>query len=193
MKYYFKCPNCKNNEQFTTPSESSSGLGCLLLFFGGIIPALLYADSTNRRIQCANCGHIFQQPPLPNSSVSKLAKWIVLILVLFIFGSFLILVEPEISSLLPRYQWLSGFEGIIRANPYETAFCITALVLVLAIITILSSMISNARFRASFRKEYLTQPIPYHKAKQENANQRVDPTVKTTVESENEQGTAGQL
>jgi rubredoxin len=193
MKYYFKCPSCKNNDQFTVPSESSSGLGCLLLFLGGIIPALLYASATTNRIQCGNCGHIFRQPPLPNSPVSKLSKSLILIMILFIFSGFLFVIEPEFGSVIPKYEWLTGLENIIASNPYVVAFFLVAFVLVLSVITVMTSMISNAKFRSNFRKEHKTQPEQFSQIRKRNANQKLDPTVKTPVESGNEQGTAGQL
>jgi len=102
MKYYFKCPKCGNNESFTTLSEDENGLGCLILFFGGILPALFYTDARNRRIQCVTCGHIFHQPTLPESPVSKLSKWIILVLILFVFFGFLTIAKPEFASIIPN-------------------------------------------------------------------------------------------
>ena len=52
--YYFPCPNCENNAKFHNLHESSSeGTGCAILFFGGILSALIYEDSRRKRIQCA--------------------------------------------------------------------------------------------------------------------------------------------
>src|SRR6266511_3295106 len=82
MKYYFRCPNCGNDEEFVRPSEETSNLGCALFVFGGFIPYLLFAGHNLGRVQCSNCAHIFRQPPLPSSPLATFAGWILALTVI---------------------------------------------------------------------------------------------------------------
>lgn len=145
-------------------------MGCFLLLLGGIIPALIYADATNNRVQCANCGHIFRQPPLPNSPVSKLSKWLIAGLILFVFLGFLMITIPELASIIPKYKCLSSLEEIIAGNPYTIAFCLSAFCIVFLVTTVMSSIISNAKLRSDFQKEYKTHPEAFSEIKERNAN-----------------------
>lgn len=156
MKYYFKCPKCKSNDKFMAPSEDSGGLGCLLFLLGGLLPALIYSSSVSHRVQCGNCGHIFRPPPLPNSPVSKLATWIFIVLITFVFFGFLMIMEPGFASIVPKYSWLAGFEEVIAEHAYIFAFGLVALALILIITIVFTSTISNSKFRRNLLKEYRT-------------------------------------
>jgi len=70
--------------EFQRPDEESSGLGCALLFFGGLIPALLYSSSTSNRVQCGKCHYIFGRPGLPSSQMANSGCAIVLCILLLI-------------------------------------------------------------------------------------------------------------
>ena len=104
MKYYFKCPKCAGDDGFTLPAEQSSGLGCLLLFFGGFIPALLYADAQSHRVQCDSCGYIFRQPALPKTGVAKLATAILLVTIVAFAAAVILICSPDVAEVVPQPQ-----------------------------------------------------------------------------------------
>jgi len=160
MEYYFQCPKCGKNERFSVASIESGNLGCLLFFLGGLLPALLYADRTRSLVQCADCGHVFRQPPLPGSPLSKLSGWIFLVLAAFAFLGLLMIEEPEVASAIPRFEWLTGIETAIGKNPYAVAFCLVAATAILLSTAMLAAIAANWKFRSRFKKEYRTKPDP---------------------------------
>jgi len=174
MKYYFNCPKCSNNEAFSMPSESSSGLGCLLFLLGGILPALLYSNATARRVQCMNCGHIFRQPPLPRSPVSVLAMWIFFIIAIFVVLSFFMVIIPDLSSIIPKWSFLVSIEDFIKEYPRIFAFCSMAMTATLLLVSLLASFYSNFKFRNEFREHYITTPPAYYSSKRDNADKSCD-------------------
>jgi len=163
MKYYFKCPNCKNDEQFTEPSEDSTGLGCLLLVFGGFIPALLYADATRHRVQCARCGYIFRQPPLPRTSVSILATWVIGIQLLFILLTFFLVLFPDLTALIPDLPLISAIETIIVNHPKAIAFGLAPIFPIVLVVALFASWSSNRRAHKLLKTKFETEPKPFKK------------------------------
>lgn len=98
MKYYFKCPRCGNDDGFTRTEQQSSGMGCLILLFGGLISALLHAGSQMHRIQCDRCGYIFRQPALPWNGAARLAEIVLLAFFLASVALAVLVTFPDISA-----------------------------------------------------------------------------------------------
>jgi len=100
-----------------------------------------------------------------------LSKWLISILVLFIFVGFLMIAVPELGSNIPKYKCLSYLEEIITSNPYTIAFFLSAFCLVFLFITVMSSIISNAKFRSYFQKKYKTNPEAFTAIKERSAKE----------------------
>ncbi len=166
MKYYFKCPSCGSDDEFSLPKEESTGLGFLLFFFGGLIPLLLYADSTCHRVQCAECGYIFRQPPLPRTTRSRLATWIIGIILLFGILTLLMMGVPEVADLLPRFPALTKIEQLISDNPRAIIFGLLPMIAAILALSVLVSWTSNRAAHRELRKEFETKPKQYIENKQ---------------------------
>jgi hypothetical protein len=158
MKYYFKCPGCESDDEFTLLREESSGLGFWLFIIGGFLPALMYADATRHRIQCSKCSYIFRQPPLPRTSLSRLSTWIIWIIIVFGVCTFLMIAVPEIDSLLPQSQVLNQIEQFISNNPSVILFGLFPMIALILILCLLGSWFSNRAAHREFRKEFETKP-----------------------------------
>lgn len=144
--------------------ENSSGLGCLLLILGGFIPALLYANATSRRVQCSHCGLIFRQPPLPKTSLSVFATWIISSILIFALLTFL-LSYPEISSLIPRLPYLSALEQFVSENPRAIAIGLIPLLGIILVVCAVASWASNHQAHKKLQLEFKIWPESFSEAK----------------------------
>lgn len=161
MKYYFKCPKCKSDERFSSPSENNSDLGCVLFIFGGFIPALIYADAVSRRVQCRKCGFIFRKPPFPRTSVSRLAAWVIVIVMLFTFITYFLITFPDLFLLIPEHESISVIEALVVKNPKAVAIGFIGMMFALLVVAFATSWASNLKARSMLKKEYYTNPTPY--------------------------------
>ncbi len=161
MRYYFSCPNCRSDDEFVLPQEASSGIGCLLFLFGGFIPALLYADHIHQRVQCSKCGYIFRQPPLPRTSLSALATWIIGVIFVFLVVTILAVVFPEMVSLIPDSRLLSGAERIISDHPRAVLIGLVPMLLLIVLICTAASWAANHRAHREMRNHFETRPKRY--------------------------------
>ena len=165
MKYYFSCPNCRSDDGFTVPEEESSGLGWLLFFLGGFLPALLYASHASQRVQCSKCGYIFRQPALPRTSLSVLATWIIGVEFLFLVVTILAIAFPEMVSLIPDSQLLADVEAIISDNPRALLIGLFPMLLVILVTCAVASWASNYRAHKEMRNHFETRPKRYSETK----------------------------
>jgi hypothetical protein len=167
MKYYFDCPNCHNDDEFTHPQEESSGMGGLLFFFGGLIPALLYADHTCRRVQCSRCGYIFRQSPLPRTSLSLLAVWITGIVLLFLVVTALAIAFPDIVSLIPDSPLLLMAEKVVASHPRAILLGLLPMLVLIVLTCAVASWTSNYRAHKEMRRQWETRPKAHAEKKTE--------------------------
>lgn len=175
MRCYFKCPNCGIDDEFSLPKEESTGLGFLLFFFGGFIPWLLYADSTRHRVQCAECGYIFRQPPLPplpRTALSRFATWISGIILVFGAFTLLLIGIPEVADLLPRISTLTKVEQLVSENPRAITFGLLPMVAVILALCVFVSWASNRKAHRKLRKEFET------KSQQDIETEQRTPTIR---------------
>ena len=159
MKYYFKCPNCGSNERFAKPSEQPSSTGCLLLFFGGIISALLFANYRWRRVQCLKCMHIFRQPSLPGTPLSHFATWIGYLTVMTVVAGVVGFAAPELAAALPRVPVISAIKQALVAQPRAMAYVIVTLVSLILISCLLAGAWSKVTFRRELLTKYQLRPL----------------------------------
>src|SRR5436190_6664148 len=104
MKYYFQCPKCGNDEEFIKPTEEGSKLGSMLFVVSGLMSAILYLDFLEyqrRRVQCVRCAHLFRQPAMPNSPVTKFARWILVVTIGSLIVALLMFAISDLAALLP--------------------------------------------------------------------------------------------
>ena len=165
-RYYFECPNCSNDERFSELSENSGGLGCALFFFGGIIPALLYADATRNRIQCPECGNIFRQPPLPRTALSRVALLIICTLLLCPIIVYILASFPEFVTDIALHPWLSYLERAISNNAKPVMLVLVFLFPLLFLMSLLASWVSNYSAHEELRKKHKTCPTTFPDAKE---------------------------
>lgn len=167
MKYYFKCPGCGSDDEFSRLEEESNSFGFLIFVIGGFLPALLYADSRRHRVQCLKCGYIFRRPPLPRTTLSKFATWIIWIIIFFSCCTFLMILFPEINSMIPESQTLKEIETFISTNPIAILFGLLPMVPVILIMCLIGSWFSNHAAHRKFRNEFKTTPKRYTETKRE--------------------------
>jgi hypothetical protein len=165
MKYYFECPACRNDEEFSLPREDSAGLTYMLWVWCGFIPALLFADATRHRVQCARCGYIFRQPCLPRTSLSIMAAWVIGIVLLFGTLTILMIGFPEVTDLLPQSLTLQEIELLISDHPRAILFGLFPMIAALLLLSVCVSWASNHRARAELRKRFITKPKPWAEAR----------------------------
>lgn len=147
VNYYFRCPKCGSDEEFIKPSEESSNLGCAIFFFGGLIPALLFAaDQTHGRIQCVNCAHIFRQPRIPVSPIAAFAGWIVALLIVPILIA-VIAGSADLASFLPSVPIIASMEDAIKAEPRLAAYVLAFVLALIILVCWAAAFVSNSRFR----------------------------------------------
>ena len=158
MEYYFNCPECGDDKGFTRPVERSSGLGCLLLFLGGIIPAWLYADAQSRRVQCDNCGYIFRQPALPKTGAAKLATAILLILILAGVSAVVLVCSSEVADMVPRPMLLRSFGLTVADNAEAFIVLVAATVVAIIFVCLLGSAFSRIAQRRRLSKDFALRP-----------------------------------
>jgi hypothetical protein len=158
MKYYFQCPACGRDDEFSVPQEESTGLTGLLFLLGDFLPALLYADARRHRVQCAHCGYIFRQPPLPRTSLSIMATWVIGIMVVFGVFALLVIVLPDLADLLPSSPTLQAIEQFISENPKAVLFGLVPMIAVIFLLSVCASWASNHAAHAKLRKQFRTEP-----------------------------------
>jgi hypothetical protein len=166
IKYYFQCPGCGNDDEFFLLEEQSAGLTYGLLLLGDVLAALLYADATRCRVQCAHCRYIFRRPSLPRTSLSTLATWIIGIIVAFGVLTVLLIGAPELANLLPSSPTLQAAERFISENPKAVLFGLLPMIAALLLVSLVASWASNHAAHANLRKQFQTKPKPYVEPKQ---------------------------
>jgi len=162
MKFYFKCPRCKKDERFSMPYEASSDVGCALLLFGGLIPAIIYEDSRKKRVQCAECGLIFKQPALPKTPVSRMAGWIVGIMVVGFLLTLILIIFSDLIALIPDYGVILYLEAIVAKNPMAIALGMITVMLALLFLAMISSLVSSRKANKKLREKFQTKASPYY-------------------------------
>ena len=140
-QYYFCCPRCSSSDEFVRPSEESSNLGCAILLFGGLIPALIYGSSSGDRIQCTACWHLFNRPSMPWSPFARKVGWTSAVLLLFALPLFFIVPRPtdSVSSLVME--------------------ALASLVVLVAVAFWFAAYVSTLAYRNKFAQRYRTQPL----------------------------------
>ncbi len=154
MKYYFVCPRCGNDQGFAHPREQSSGLGCLILLFGGLIPALLFADAIRQRVQCGQCGFIFRQPAPPRSSASRVAIWVILVVLVSAALTVILAMNPELTSGIPEVSALLTVEAFIAEYPRAVTLTLIPMLALLLLSLLVVSWVSNVRLRRNMRRTH---------------------------------------
>ncbi|MCC6488702.1 MAG: hypothetical protein IT364_14485 [Candidatus Hydrogenedentes bacterium] len=165
MSYYFDCPKCRSNKEFAVVQTDEGELGCLLFLLGGILPWLLYEDSTKNRVQCTNCGHIFRQPPLPRAPIANYAIAIIILIVLTIGSLLLMAAVPELTSWIPNHAGVEALEDFVAKHPEAVVASVVPLLVVLVISAIIVSIVANRRYRLELRGYFEMEPKPYSEIK----------------------------
>ncbi len=162
MNYYFQCPKCGNDKQFAKPSEEASNLGCFLFFLGGFLPCLLVADHNLRRVQCGNCAHLFQQPPMPNSPVAKFAGWISALTLIPIIVAVAVFAGADSPDVLPSVPVIAFLEEAIAVQPRVAAYLLILLPAVILFACLIAACISNVLYRKRFATVHRVKPAISH-------------------------------
>lgn len=170
MKYYFKCPQCGHDEEFYNVSnESSTVHGCLILLLGGILPALVFSDYGAHRAQCANCRHVFRRPPLPQSRVSALAKWMLVILLGAAGFALYLEAFPRGSVDVPILSLVTFMENLVLAHPRAAGLALFMTAALFVSFCLLVSAISNHVLRKKLRETYAFHPPKYPRQQGDDA------------------------
>lgn len=162
MKYYFRCPKCQNDEDFRIPEESSEdrGLGLLLLLFS-LFWFLIYWSSRTQKIQCCKCHYLFRQPPLPSTSLSKLACSVVFIILIFGVIIFIIGLFPEITTLIPESENLSILVRFVEGNAKPIVILIPLMLLLITFSCLISAIVSDYYAHKQLKKTFKIKPEKY--------------------------------
>ena len=159
--YYFDCPSCGNDQEFYRTREApSGGTGCLILLLGGILPALLFCGYKFRRIQCAKCGYIFRQPPIPYSPIARTAISIgILIPVISILVGYAITAFPSLKEIIPGSKFFTWFEIILKEHTAFAASIIFTYIILTIFFSILTAVIDNFTYHRPMRRDIPYKPI----------------------------------
>ncbi len=173
MKFYFNCPKCRLNDSFYSVEESADGTGCLLLFFGGLIPFLLFRSDRGNRIQCGNCGYIFHQPGVPFTPTARVA--VALILLILAVPIYLIAISntPSHDRMLPGGEWIESIEETVREHPRAAVYAAGGVLIVTIVTLAILAIASNASYRKLLSVTYKLTPDdqPLRKQPAVNGNQ----------------------
>ena len=159
-KFYFQCPKCKNDGSFERISQKTSIIRFALLLLGGFLPALLHGFHRVRIIQCTNCNTIFQQPRLPQSAVSRLSAWLLIIIGFSIAISLIFYFFPQLASKIPDNNYLSIFSHFIRDNHKGISIALLFMFPMIFLLVTFSACVGNYRFRKEFKTKYKIIPEP---------------------------------
>jgi ribosomal protein S27AE len=157
-KYYFKCPNCGNDEKFFPPQEDTSNLGCLLFIVGGFLSVLFFLAHMERRVQCGKCSYIFRRPSLPSSPLVRLAQWIVFILLFFFVGTVMFSGYSDIIKEIPDYAYLREIQYFIQTNLKLATVSLVFMNLTIFVLCLMVWIIGGVSFRIKIGKEYEIAP-----------------------------------
>jgi hypothetical protein len=160
--YYFKCPHCRQNESFSTVRDRSGDPGLALLLFGGLIAAIIYAQSKADRAQCDKCRLIFTQPKLPASPEARLGRTILVIhLVGLIIGLFL-LGMPDLG----RLRVVDPVRLLLQENVDAFVILVGSVACLISLCSMFAEARAQSGYRRWIRETYRTSPGP-EKRKQE--------------------------
>ena len=140
MKYFFKCPGCGNETDFVKPTEHGNGSGCIMLFFGGIFPFLLFSSLNGARIQCDQCKLLFAQPSLPSNKSAIYLGLLVGLIITVIFVSVFFFCIPGLARILPEIPAGHILEEAIHNEPRVATY----LIIVLSAFTVLPLWVAAA-------------------------------------------------
>ena len=140
MKYYFKCPGSGNETDFVKPTEQGNAGGCLMLFFGGIFPFLLFSSLHGARIQCSQCKLLFAQPSLPSNKTAIYLGLLVGLIITVIFVSICFFCIPGLARILPEIPAGNILEEAIHNKPRVATY----LIIVLSTLTVLPLWVAAA-------------------------------------------------
>lgn len=173
MKYYFNCPKCRLNDAFYSVNEAGGGTGCLMLFFGGIIPFLLFQSDRRNRVQCGNCGYVFQLPRVPFTPTARVA--VALILLILAVPIYLIAISntPSHERELPGGEWIEPIEETVRENPRAAVYAVGGVLIVTFVTLVILAIASNASYRKQLSVTHKLTPEdqPLRKQPAVNGNQ----------------------
>lgn len=157
--YYFRCPSCGSDERFAAVNQDNVvSLGCLLALVGGLLPWLLYADSTRNRVQCMNCGKIFAQPPLPQSPLSKYALSIIILIVIAVIALVIMAAIPEFTAWMPDYPAITSLVEFVEKHPEAIVVSLLPLLIILVVSATVISIVANRRYRRQLREQVRLEP-----------------------------------
>lgn len=125
-----------------------------LLFFGGFIPALLYADARSYRVLCDRCGHIFRQPRLPKTGVAKFATTILVVHLLTATVAATLFWNPDLAALVPGTGLIDRLG--LTASPVVKALAVLSLTTATttAMACVIVAAASSLAQRARLSKRY---------------------------------------
>ena len=147
------------------PSEESTGVGCLLLLFGGIFPALLYAEARSHRVQCDGCGYIFRQPNLPKTGVAKLATAILLVIIAAAATALVLICWPSLAADVPQPQMIQDLVLLMADQTGVFVVLVAATSVAIFFICLFAAAASSFAQRRRLSKEFEIRPKRWALAK----------------------------
>ena len=142
--------------------------------------SLAVSDYLRHRVQCPKCLLLFRRPPLPSSPVGRFAGWIIGVTVASFIAAMFLLSSKEVASLLPSNPVIAALEEAITAEPRLVAYLLVELLVVIFVSCGIVGVVSNARFRKQFAKQYRVYPVsPRELARSEAAAPPAPPRLPT--------------
>ena len=158
MKFYFQCPQCQQDETFHSVAERDGGLGCVLLFFGGLLPFLLFQSGRYRRVQCGKCRLIFSQPPIRYTATARVAVVLMCLIAAVPLYLFYIQNLPDYDLHLPANGWVLFFEQIVRDHPRAVVYSVGGVLAITFVALFFVAVGSNYAKRANLKKHFKLAP-----------------------------------
>lgn len=157
MSYYFSCPSCGNNSAFNTVREQADSTGCLLLFFGGLLPYIFYSSSRVGRVQCSRCGYIFHKPGMPKSPISVFAFWVVAVMCVGLFFIVFLAETPASYENLLENAFINAIVSYVAEYPEAVAIGMLATFAMVTLLCIIVYFVANHKERNRIRARYETE------------------------------------
>ena len=158
--YFFRCPQCNQNEKFyTVKSDGELGRNLGLLSAGGLLVYFLFSRPVGPKCLCGRCGYVFPIPEQPKAFVTHMIVLGWFATALAGIASIAIYTAPDFWRLgyVATHWVVQSLSRICSAYPEATLLSSLSV----PIISKLVCMYFNAKHRKVALAGYRTRPPEY--------------------------------
>jgi hypothetical protein len=161
--YYFSCPSCTNRDRFyrVRHGEHRHRAGRLTWPFWGLRSLLFLRLDRRVRVQCANCGFVFQRPPCGQSSVATASMLLLYCIPLGVLFGYLAQTHPKLFLGFPGWAYVEQLGAFIADHPTGAALASVVSSGSILILACGFSIAGNWRARRRIRAEFEHEPTDF--------------------------------